>query len=48
VAELQTRLTLSFVVTPRTGIKLENLDEAGEYVRAYLMSMITGSGRRQS
>jgi AcrR family transcriptional regulator len=44
VAELQTRLTLSFVVTPHTGIKLENLDQAREYVRAYLMPMITGPG----
>jgi hypothetical protein len=41
VAELQTRLTLSFVVTPHTSIKLENLDQAREYVRAYLMPMIT-------
>jgi len=45
VAELQTRLTLSFVVTPHTSIKLENLDQAREYVRAYLMPMITGPGR---
>jgi AcrR family transcriptional regulator len=42
VAELQTRLTLSFVVTPHTGIKLENLEQAREYVRAYLMPMIHG------
>jgi AcrR family transcriptional regulator len=48
VAELQTRLTLSFVVTPHTSIKLENLDQAREYVRAYLMPMITGPGSRQS
>jgi hypothetical protein len=45
VAELQTRLTLSFVVTPHTAIKLENLDQAREYVRAYLMPMIDGPGR---
>lgn len=44
VAELQTRLTLSFVVTPHTAIKLENLDQARDYVRAYLMPMITGPG----
>lgn len=44
VAELQTRLTLSFVVTPHTSIRLENLDQAREYVRAYLMPMITGPG----
>ena len=42
VAELHTRLTLSFVVTPHTAIKLENLDQAREYVRAYLIPMITG------
>lgn len=46
VSELQTRLTLSFVVTPHTAIKLENLDQAREYVRAYLMPMITGPGCR--
>lgn len=46
VAELQTRLTLSFVVTPHTAIKLENLEQAREYVRAYLMPMITGPGRK--
>ena len=43
-AELQTRLTLSFVVTPHTSIKLETLDDAREYVRAYLIPMITGPG----
>jgi AcrR family transcriptional regulator len=48
VAELQTRLTLSFVVTPHTSIKLENLDQAREYVRAYLMPMIEGPGRSAS
>jgi Bacterial Tetracyclin repressor, C-terminal domain len=42
VAQLQTRITLSFVVTPHTSIKLENLDQAREYVRNYLMPMING------
>lgn len=41
VAELQTRLTLSFIVTPHTSINLATLDEAREYVRDYLMPMIT-------
>lgn len=41
VAELQTRLTLSFIVTPHTGIRLNTLDEAREYVRNYLMPMMT-------
>lgn len=41
VAELQTRLTLSFIVTPHSGIRLNTLDEAREYVRNYLMPMIT-------
>jgi AcrR family transcriptional regulator len=41
VAELQTRLTLSFIVTPHTSIKLANLDEARAYVRTYLLPMMT-------
>jgi AcrR family transcriptional regulator len=48
VAELQARLTLSFVVTPHTSIKLENIDAAREYVRAYLMPMIEGPGHSVS
>jgi AcrR family transcriptional regulator len=44
VAELQTRLTLSFIVTPHTGIKLATIDDVREYVRDYLMPMTTGSG----
>jgi hypothetical protein len=35
VAELQTHLTLSFIVTPHTSIKLETLDQTCEYGRAY-------------
>jgi AcrR family transcriptional regulator len=42
VAELQTRLTLSFIVTPHTGINLETIDDTRAYVRNYLMPMIAG------
>jgi hypothetical protein len=42
VAELQTRLTLSFIVTPHTSINLANIDDTRAYVRAYLMPMIEG------
>jgi AcrR family transcriptional regulator len=42
VAELQTRLTLSFIVTPHTSINLETIDDTRAYVRNYLMPMITG------
>jgi AcrR family transcriptional regulator len=41
VAELQTRLTLSFIVTPHTSINLETIDDTRAYVRNYLMPMIT-------
>jgi AcrR family transcriptional regulator len=41
-AELQTRLTLSFIVTPHTGIKLTSLDDLREYVRRYLLPMVVG------
>jgi AcrR family transcriptional regulator len=44
VAELQTRLTLSFIVTPHTSIKLATIDDTRAYVRDYLMPMVTGSG----
>ncbi len=44
VAELQTRLTLSFIVTPHTSINLATLDDTREYVRDYLMPMITQAG----
>jgi AcrR family transcriptional regulator len=40
VAELQTRLTLSFIVTPHTSINLANIDDTRAYVRDYLMPMI--------
>jgi AcrR family transcriptional regulator len=41
VAELQTRLTLSFIVTPHTSIKLATIDDTRAYVRDYLMPMVT-------
>jgi AcrR family transcriptional regulator len=40
-AELQTRLTLSFLVTPHTNINLTNADDTRAYVRNYLLPMIT-------
>ena len=43
VAELQTRLTLSFIVTPHTSIKLATIDDTRAYVRRYLLPMITGT-----
>jgi AcrR family transcriptional regulator len=43
VAELQTRLTLSFIVTPHTSINLATIDDTRAYVRTYLLPMITGS-----
>jgi AcrR family transcriptional regulator len=42
VAELHTRLTLSFIVTPHTSINLATLDDTRAYVRNYLMPMVTG------
>jgi AcrR family transcriptional regulator len=44
VAELHTRLTLSFIVTPHTSINLATIDDVRAYVRDYLLPMITGSG----
>lgn len=44
VAELHTRLTLSFIVTPHTSINLATIDDVREYVRDYLLPMITESG----
>lgn len=41
VAELHTRLTLSFIVTPHTSIKLTTLEDTREYVRTYLLPMVT-------
>jgi AcrR family transcriptional regulator len=42
VAELHARLTLSFIVTPHTSINLATIDDTREYVRRYLLPMITG------
>ncbi|MET4431567.1 helix-turn-helix domain-containing protein [Mycolicibacterium sp. 624] len=44
VAELHTRLTLSFIVTPHTGIKLTTIGDTRAYVRTYLLPMVTTSG----
>ena len=44
VAELHTRLTLSFIVTPHTSIKLATIDDTRAYVRKYLLPMVAGSG----
>ena len=44
VAELHTRLTLSFIVTPHTSINLATIDDTRAYVRNYLMPMITERG----
>jgi AcrR family transcriptional regulator len=43
VAELQTRLTLSFIVTPHTSINLATIDDTRAYVRDYILPMTTGS-----
>ncbi|MGH3675983.1 MAG: helix-turn-helix domain-containing protein [Mycobacterium sp.] len=45
VAELQTRLTLSFIVTRHTCINLATIDDTRAYVRDYLLPMITGPTR---
>jgi len=42
VAELQTRLTLSFIVTPHTSIDLATLDDTRSYVRNYVLPTIIG------
>lgn len=44
VAELHTRLTLSFIVTPHTSINLATIEDTRAYVRQYLLPMITGRG----
>jgi AcrR family transcriptional regulator len=41
VAELHTRLTLSFIVTPHTSINLATIDDTRTYVRRYLLPMVT-------
>ncbi|OMC52884.1 TetR family transcriptional regulator [Mycobacterium sp. IS-2888] len=42
VAELHTRLTLSFIVTQHSGINLATVDDTRAFVRQYLLPMITG------
>ncbi|AGL36711.1 TetR/AcrR family transcriptional regulator [Mycobacterium avium] len=42
VAELHTRLTLSFIVTPHTSINLATIEDTRSYVRNYLMPMVVG------
>jgi AcrR family transcriptional regulator len=42
VAELQTRLTLSFIVTRHTSINLATIDDTRAFVRQYLLPMVTG------
>ncbi|HET6732336.1 TetR/AcrR family transcriptional regulator [Mycobacterium sp.] len=44
VAELQTRLTLSFIVTPHTSINLATIDDTRAYVRDYLLPMVSRPG----
>jgi AcrR family transcriptional regulator len=45
-AELFTRLTLSFILTPHTTIRLASPDDVRTYVRDYLLPIITGSADR--
>lgn len=40
VSELHTRLTLSFLVTPHTSIKLTTIEDTRDYVRTYLLPMV--------
>jgi AcrR family transcriptional regulator len=47
VAELHTRITLSFIATPHTGIKLATLDDTREYVQTYLVPMIATRQRER-
>ena len=42
VAELHTRLTLSFIVTQHSSINLATIDDTRAFVRQYLLPMITG------
>jgi AcrR family transcriptional regulator len=42
VAELHTRLTLSFIVTQHTSINFATVDDTRAFVRQYLLPMITG------
>ena len=44
VAELHTRLTLSFIVTQHSGVNLATIDDTRAFVRQYLLPMITAAG----
>ena len=44
VAELHTRLTLSFIVTQHSGVNLATIDDTAAFVRQYLLPMITAAG----
>jgi AcrR family transcriptional regulator len=46
IAELHTRLTLSFIITPHSSIKLANLDDARAYVRTYLLPMMVAESNQ--
>lgn len=43
VAELHTRLVLSFILTPHTGINLDTVDEVRAFAHDYLLPMITAA-----
>lgn len=47
VGELQTRLCLSFILTPNTSINLATTDDVRAYVHDYLLPMNTGSTEPQ-
>ena len=44
VAELHTRLTLSFIVTQHSSVNLATIDDTRAFVRQYLLPMITAAG----
>ena len=44
VAELHTRLTLSFIVTQHSGVNLATIDDTRAFVRQDLLPMITAAG----
>jgi AcrR family transcriptional regulator len=43
VAELHTRLTLSFIVTQHTSINFATVEDTRAFVRRYLLPMVTGA-----
>jgi AcrR family transcriptional regulator len=42
VVELHARLTISFILTPQTGIILDTTDDVRAYAHDYLLPMVTG------